>query len=244
MFAFAIYDARARRLVLARDRFGIKPLFVAESAARLSLRARSRRSSPRARSRPSSTDRRATTSSASGTSRSPPPGSRTSACCRRARRRCSMRPARHAWRRSAFAPCRGRAARGGRRRHRSAPGRGGGSAVDRGRARGRAAQRRGSTRRSIVAAYARTRKARPKTFTVTFPERPTTRATWRRGRAALRDRSPCDPHHGGGARAGGDLLAARALRSAVRGHQPVRRSCGEPGDSRARDHLHALGRRW
>lgn len=37
MFALAIYDARRRTLVLARDRFGIKPLFYAPSKDRLSF---------------------------------------------------------------------------------------------------------------------------------------------------------------------------------------------------------------
>jgi asparagine synthase (glutamine-hydrolysing) len=37
MFALAIYDARRRKLVLVRDRFGIKPLFYAPASQRLAF---------------------------------------------------------------------------------------------------------------------------------------------------------------------------------------------------------------
>jgi asparagine synthase (glutamine-hydrolysing) len=37
MFAFAIYDTRTRTLILARDRFGIKPLFYAQGKDRLAF---------------------------------------------------------------------------------------------------------------------------------------------------------------------------------------------------------------
>ncbi len=37
MWAFAIHDRRRRRVVLSRDRFGIKPLFVADTGSALAF---------------------------------------------------------------------------------------------------------------------------------------------------------------------------------------------------------------
>ena len=51
MFAFAIYDMRARSLFLARDRFGIKPLYYAETASAVLVASQVRALPPRERRR-------------------------------------------------------------------------------------------------------------------------------------------------------------------------------------------------
>ena len=65
MFAFALWDAETQRLVLARDAFGKKPLFLADAAGGASVRLRDRaaRSVPRLRPRPSMPKRSAIISS-------------------------------------------------------------------------------------------------------------------------------------------------------------------------------------
>ena len=62
MFAVAIVERDTGRVVLARDRLGIKPLYLAETAGRAALRQHAaRRCSPAAASTPRSTRSRCTT---------------------------------------------------------------------------------------------------------------------------------------------------------------------------------------
>jgi asparagine synthase (glutamine-hydrolysing) len=62
MFAFAIHERDTGRVILGRDRFGIKPLYLAESPKKLRFRLHPARSSGRgAMSTPRSTPPRSTT---------------------------------------------------------------------------------------------------------------------------------------------------------------------------------------
>jgi asparagine synthase (glutamine-hydrolysing) len=64
MFAFAVVERDSGRVLLARDRLGIKPLYTARSTARFASRRRCRRCWPAAASTPRSTRWRCTTTSA------------------------------------------------------------------------------------------------------------------------------------------------------------------------------------
>ena len=61
MFAFAIWERNSGRVVLARDRLGIKPLYFARFQAAFDLRPHCRRCSPPAASTPPSIRRRCIT---------------------------------------------------------------------------------------------------------------------------------------------------------------------------------------
>jgi len=78
IFAFALYDRNRRRLLLARDRFGVKPLFYAQHGGQWVFGSEIKAIAAIPGFAPSSTVRRATISWASATCRSRPRGSRTS----------------------------------------------------------------------------------------------------------------------------------------------------------------------
>ena len=77
MFAFAIVERDSGRVLLGRDRLGIKPLYLTEDAHRSGSRRRCRRCSPAAASTPVSTRSRCTTTC------------RSTRSCRRRARSCA-----------------------------------------------------------------------------------------------------------------------------------------------------------